>query len=126
MSFAARWKNRGAVVNSGVRVPPSQFSEFSQLPVGPNSEDCENIEGGVSTSAFAGNGIAAPTPQADLMRQYPHLAPCPIVNGHWVYRGQCCTDCAGRPTCGAWPEGEEFSTERPAGMASLAKRGRLQ
>lgn len=57
-----------------------------------------------------------------LMGTYPHLAPCPLHGGSWVYRGQSCDGCWKRPGCPAWnvtnftPE-----TDLPAGIAKLRK-----
>lgn len=59
----------------------------------------------------------------ELMRQYPHLAPCAHVRGHWIYRGQGCGECADRPGCASWPDGETFSKELPVGLSPLAKNG---
>lgn len=60
----------------------------------------------------------------DLMRQYPHLAPCYKSHGHWVYRGQACTDCRYRFMCTAWPVGEKFSTELPFGIVAAIKKSK--
>ena len=36
------------------------------------------------------------------MAAYPHLAPCPLRGGQWVYRGQACEGCEKRQGCPAW------------------------
>ncbi|QJT09414.1 hypothetical protein [Oceanidesulfovibrio marinus] len=38
-----------------------------------------------------------------LMREYPHLAPCPDYGGAWLYRSWCTERCGKVDTCRAWP-----------------------
>lgn len=79
MGFSDRWLNQNA--------EPKKTFAISVIP--PVGTPIASIANGFHESEIE-------------MAAYPHLAPCPLHGGHWVYRGQACERCGKRSGCPSW------------------------
>lgn len=97
MGFSDRWLNQ----NIETRKP---FA-ISAIP---------SVEASIASIA---NGLQ----ESEIeMARYPHLAPCPLRLGHWVYRGQACELCRKRSVCHAWSVKTFIPrTDLPVGVQSM-------